>query len=116
MKRKITALTLVAVLLALCVPVGAQQPKKVPRIGYLAQLDPATESTRAEAVRQALRERGYIEGQNIATEYRYAEGKTDRASQLVTELVRLKVDLIVVSGGGNWLRGPRMQPRRFPSL
>ena len=53
----------------------AQQPKKVPRIGYLSPNDPASESARAEAIRLALRERGYIEGQNIAIEYRYAEGK-----------------------------------------
>ena len=60
----------------------AQQPKRVPRIGYLASSDAASESARAEAIRLALRERGYIEGQNIAIEYRYAEGKPDRASSL----------------------------------
>jgi len=73
----------------------AQQPKKVPRIGYLSNSDPVTESARAEAVRLALRERGYIEGQNIATEYRYAEGKPDRYAELAAELARLKVDIIV---------------------
>ena len=57
----------------------AQEPKKVARIGYLSSFDPASESTRAEAIRLALRERGYIEGQNIAIEYRYAEGKLDRS-------------------------------------
>ena len=56
----------------------AQQPKKVPRIGYLSASDPATDSARSEAIRLALRELGYIEGQNIAIEYRYAEGKHDR--------------------------------------
>ncbi|HEU4340764.1 MAG TPA: hypothetical protein VFU31_04270 [Candidatus Binatia bacterium] len=60
----------------------AQQPKKVPRIGYLSSLDPARESARAEAIRLALREFGYIEGQSIATEYRYGEGKIDRALSL----------------------------------
>ena len=75
----------------------AQQPKKVPRIGYLAG-SAATESTRAEAIRVALRELGYIEGQNIAFEYRYAEGKRDRLPELAAELVRLKVDIIVVGG------------------
>ena len=61
---------------ALCLaPAEAQQPKKVPRIGYLSAADPASESTRSEAIRLALRELGYIEGQNIAIEYRYAEGK-----------------------------------------
>ena len=78
----------------------AQQPKKVSRIGYLSSIDPASDSARAEAIRLALRERGYIEGQNIATEYRYAEGKRDRLPELAAELVRLKVDIIVVAGGG----------------
>jgi ABC-type uncharacterized transport system substrate-binding protein len=77
----------------------AQQPKKVPRIGYLSPRDPATESARSEGIRQALRELGHIEGQNIAFEYRYAEGKQDRQPELATELVRFKVDIIVVSGG-----------------
>ena len=77
----------------------AQQPKKVPRIGYLSPRDPASESTRAEAIRLALRELGYIEGQNIAIEYRYAEGKHDRLPELAAELVRLKVDIIVAAGG-----------------
>ena len=75
----------------------AQQPKKVPRIGYLSPLDPATDFPRAEAIRLALRERGHIEGQNIAIEYRYAEGKRDRAAELAAELVRLKVDIIVAA-------------------
>jgi ABC-type uncharacterized transport system substrate-binding protein len=99
MNRKITVLTLCALLLALSVPAAAQQPKKVPRIGYLSNGDPATESTRSEAIQQALRELGYIEGQNIATEYRYLEGKNDRAPELLAELVHLKVDIIVAAGG-----------------
>jgi putative ABC transport system substrate-binding protein len=77
----------------------AQQPKKVPRIGYLAGSDAATESARSEGVQLALRERGYMEGENIAIEYRYAEGKIDRATELAAELVHLKVDIIVVAGG-----------------
>jgi putative tryptophan/tyrosine transport system substrate-binding protein len=76
----------------------AQQPKKVPRIGYLSPLDSASESTRAEVIRLALRELGYIEGQNIVIEYRYAEGKRDGLSELAAELVRLKVDIIVAVG------------------
>ena len=77
----------------------AQQPKKVPRIGYLLSGDPTSESTRFESIRLALRERGYIEGQNIAIEYRYSEGKSFRYPELAAELVRLKVDIIVVAGG-----------------
>jgi ABC-type uncharacterized transport system substrate-binding protein len=92
-------LLLTASILISFFPVEAQQPKRVPRIGYLASLDPATESTRSEGIRVALRERGYIEGQNIAIEYRYAERKVDRGPELATELVRLKVDVILASGG-----------------
>jgi ABC-type uncharacterized transport system substrate-binding protein len=99
MKKKVTVLTLCAFLFALCLPAEAQQPKKIPRIGYLSASDPATASTSSEGIRLALRERGYIEGQNIAIEYRYAEGKIDRFPELAVELVRLKVDVIVVAGG-----------------
>ena len=76
----------------------AQQPKKVPRIGYLSSGDPTSESPRSEGIRLALRERGYIEGQNIAIEYRYAEGKVDQFPELLAELVRLKVDIMVAGG------------------
>ena len=77
----------------------AQQPKKIWRIGYLSATDPATESARAEAIRLALRELGYIEGQNIAIEYRYGGTTSTRAQEIAAELVRLKVAVIVVSGG-----------------
>ena len=69
MRKNVIRFTLCAVLFALCLPAEAQQPKKVPRIGYLSSFDPATESARSEPFRLALRERGYIEGQNIAIEY-----------------------------------------------
>ena len=82
MTKKIIFLALCSLLLAPCCAVEAQQPKKVPRIGYLSSNDSASESTRAEAIRQALRALGYIEGQNIATEYRYAEGKRDWYAKL----------------------------------
>jgi len=82
---------IVVVLTACGAAAEAQQPKKVSRIGYLSAFDPATESTGVEAIRQALRELGYIEGQNIVIEYRYAEGKVDRAAQLAAELVRLTI-------------------------
>src|SRR5262249_23052915 len=65
----------------------------------LSNADAATDSARAGGIRLALRELGYIEGQNIAFEYRYAEGKVDRAPELAAELVRLKVDIIVVAAG-----------------
>jgi putative tryptophan/tyrosine transport system substrate-binding protein len=97
--KKTFSLLLSALLLALTIPADAQQPKKVPRIGYLSAFDAATDSARSEAIRLALRELGYIEGQNISTEYRYAEGKQDRLPELAAELVRLKIDIIVVLGG-----------------
>jgi len=92
----------------------AQQPKKVSRIGYLSALDPASDSARSEGIRLALRGVGYIEGQNIATEYRYAEGKLDRAPELLAELVRLKVDIIVVAGGDTWIRAAKNATKTIP--
>ena len=114
MKKKIAVLTLCAMLLALCSFAEAQQPKKVPRIGYLSSSDPITESTRSEGIRQALRELGYIEGQNIAIEYRYAEGKLDRFPELAAELVRLKVDIIVVAGGNTLIRAAKNATKTIP--
>jgi len=92
----------------------AQQPKKVPRIGYLSASDAATESARAEGIRLALHERGYIEGQNIAIEYRYSEGKRGRFPELAAELVRLKVDIIVVAGGDPSIRAAMNATKTIP--
>jgi putative ABC transport system substrate-binding protein len=114
MRKKITRRAFCSMLLALPVAARAQQSKKVPRIGYLSVFDPAFESTRAEGIRLALRERGYIEGQNIATEYRYAEGKQDRAPELAAELVRLKVDIIVVAGGAGPIRAAKNATKTIP--
>jgi len=75
--------------------VEAQQPAKVPRIGYLAG---SATNPRIDAFRQGLRELGYVEGKNIVIEWRYTEGKLDRLPALAAELVRLKVDVIVTSG------------------
>src|SRR5438067_104918 len=100
MKKASAPSILVAMmLLAVGVTAQAQQPKKVSRLGYLSNTDAATDSARAEGLRLALRELGYIEGQNIAIEYRYVEGRPDRESGLAAELVRLKVDIIVVPSG-----------------
>jgi putative ABC transport system substrate-binding protein len=115
MKRAaVSSILFAGVLLALGVTAEAQQPTKVPRIGYLSNTDPATESTRSEAIRLVLRERGYIEGQNIATEYRYAEGKPDRQSELAAELVRLKVDIIVVAGGDSVIQAAKNATKTIP--
>jgi putative ABC transport system substrate-binding protein len=101
-KAGLSSILIAVVLLALGVTAEAQQPRKAPRIGFLSAVDAARESTRFELFRLALRELGYIEGQNIAIEYRDAEGKQDRAPELAAELVRLKVDIIVVSAGDIW--------------
>ena len=115
-KRKLGSFALCVMLLALCVSAHAQQPKKVSRIGYLASGDPASDSARseAEAIRVALRERGYVEGQNIATEYRYTEGKQDRLAELAAELVSLKVDVIVVAGGVRPVRAAKNATKTIP--
>ena len=76
----------------------AQQPNKIPRLGYLAASTPSANSTRVDAFRQGLRELGYVEGKNIVIEFRFAEGKLDRVPALAAELVRLKVDVIVTAG------------------
>ncbi len=96
--------------------VGGQEPKKVPRIGYLSSSDSATESARAEEIRLALRELGFIEGQNIAIEYRYVRGRgnENRRLQLASELVRLKVGIIVVAGGGPVIRAAMNATKTIP--
>jgi putative ABC transport system substrate-binding protein len=76
----------------------AQQPKKVPRIGFLFNTPPSANVARIEAFRQGLRELGYVEGKNIVIEWRHAEGKLDRLRELAAELVRLKVDIMVTAG------------------
>src|SRR5512132_2999658 len=115
MSRKIFCAALCVLLFALCFSAKAQQPKKVPLIGYIGSQDSATESSdRAEGIRLALRERGYIEGQNIATEYREGPGKVDRAPELAAELVRLKVDIIVVAGGTGSVQAAKNATRTIP--
>ena len=98
MRTKTIGFALCTMLFAFSFPAGAQQPTKFPRIGYLSAVSPSTISARIEAFKQGLRELGYVEGTNIAIEWRYAEGKVHRLSELAAELVRLRVD-IIVSGG-----------------
>src|SRR6059036_2469464 len=104
MKKASAPSILVAMmLLAVGVTAQAQQPKKVPRIGFLIGSSPAAIAARIEAFRQGLRDLGYVEGKNIVIEWRYAEGKLDRLPALAAELVRLKVD-VIVSGGSTATR------------
>jgi putative tryptophan/tyrosine transport system substrate-binding protein len=112
----VVGMTLSAMLFSLCYSASAQQPKKVFRIGYLSNSDPVTESARAEAIRLALRDRGYIEGQNTATEYRYAGGKPDRYPELAAELVRLKLDIMVVPGGVAPIRAAKNATKTIPII
>ena len=115
MKKGVLPLLLIAVIvLSVALKAEAQQSKKLFRIGYLSNSDRATDSTRAEAIRLALGERGYIEGQNIAMEYRYAEGKLDRVPELAAELVRLKVNIIVAAGGAIPIRAAKNATKTIP--
>jgi putative tryptophan/tyrosine transport system substrate-binding protein len=114
MNHKVILFLLAASVLICFHPAAAQQPKKVYRIGYLAGIERATDSPRSEAIRLALRELGYIEGQNIAIEYRYAEGKLDWLPELAAELLRLKVDIIVVAGGAATVRAAKNATKTIP--
>ena len=100
MKRKITVLTLSAMLFALYGSVDAQQPGKIARIGFLDASTASGMAVLVEAFQQELTKLGWIEGKNITIEYRFAEQKPERLPELAAELLRLKVDLIVVTGGG----------------
>ena len=95
-EKKVNSIALGVFLCALCLSANAQQPKKVPRIGYLSPSgNPNTPGPQIEAFRRGLRDLGYIEGENILVEYRYAEGE-DRFVSLVSELVQLEVDVLVL--------------------
>jgi putative tryptophan/tyrosine transport system substrate-binding protein len=98
MHHKVILFLLAASVLICLHPADAQQPARVPRIGYLSVSSPSAMSTRTEAFRQGLRALGYVEGKNIVIEWRSAEGKRDRLPSLAAELVRLKVDVIVTAG------------------
>src|SRR6266571_648921 len=94
--KAILCLALCAMLFALCSSAQAQQTAKIPRIGYVSGTGSASDpGPNVEAFRQGLRDLGYVEGKNILVEYRYIEGKRDRISGLVAELVQLKVDVFV---------------------
>src|SRR3989337_183149 len=100
MSKKILIWLMVAIFVTTVSPAGAQQPTKIPRIGWLDGPSLAANSARIEAFRQGLRELGYVEGKTIVIEWRSADGKLDRLPALAAELVRLKVDIIVSAGRG----------------
>src|SRR5215510_10296018 len=117
MRRRLRKAALASILFAgamLAVAVAeAQQPKKVPKIGYLTGASPSFEAHRIEGFRQGLRDLSYIEGENILVEYRYAEGNLDRIPGLVGELVQLKVD-VLVSGNFQAIRTAKQASKTIP--
>ena len=116
MKRKITVLTLCAMLLALCVSAKAQQPGKIPRIGYVSVSGNVDNpGPLVEAFRQGLRDLGYVEGKNILVEYRYPAEDADRVPGFVAELVQLKVDILVSSSTGA-LRTAKQATKTIPII
>ena len=99
MKKAVVSSILIAVVLTVVVIAEAQQAGKIFRIGFLDNSTASGSAVRLEAFRQELSKLGWIEGKNITIEYRFAEQKLERLPELAGDLVRLKVDLIVVSGG-----------------
>ena len=95
MKKNIAVFALSAVLLVLCSSASAQQPGKIPRIGYLGAFTPSASGPLLEAFRRGLSDLGYVEGRNIFIDYRWAEGNPDRLPALIGELINLRVDVIV---------------------
>jgi putative ABC transport system substrate-binding protein len=116
--EKNTLLSIVVVVMHLAVGViaHAQQPKKVPRIGYLASADPNSNSASVAAIAIALRELGYVEGQNIVIEYRSSGARVDRLPELAAELVRLKVGIILVLGGAPPIRAAKNATKTIPII
>ena len=115
MDRKVICLALGTVLCALSSSADAQQPKQLPRVGYLASGSRSSELSHIEAFNEGLRERGYTEGQNIIIDYSFAEGKLDRLPALAADLVRSKVD-VIVTGGGPTTRAAKDATKSIPTV
>ena len=98
MGKRIFRLALGVLLLAFSFPARAQQPERIPRIGYLGNSSAVLERDFVDAFRQGLRDLGYAEGHNILIEFRWAEGKYDRFPEFAAELVRLKADVLLTAG------------------
>ena len=95
MSREVPWFLLCTLLFALGAPAEAQQPKKVPRVGYLAAVSATADAPRLEAFRQGLRDLGYVEGQNVIIDYRHEDRDFERLPDLAGELVRLNIDVLV---------------------
>ena len=113
MDRKIHIWLVAIILLATVPTAGAQQQPKIPRIGFLASFG-AGPDPRSEALRQGLRDLGYAEGKNITIEYRYAAGDSDRLIEFAAEFVRLKVDVIILSGSTIAVRAAKDLTKTIP--
>ena len=113
MQKRIVGVALGALLAALNLSVEAQEPKKIPRIGVLNATSAASLASRMELFRQGLRGLGYIDGQNIVIEYRYADGKLNQLPDLAAELVRLNV-AVIVAGGGQSVRAAKNATNVIP--
>jgi putative ABC transport system substrate-binding protein len=116
MKYKVILFLLAASILICFHLAEAQQPNKVFRIGYLTTLPTTLDSNRRQEIRRALQELGYVEGQNISTVYRSGEGDTARLPGLAAELVKLKVDVIVVAGGLGPIRAAADATKTIPII
>jgi putative ABC transport system substrate-binding protein len=114
MDRRRFVLTSLASALGTSVGAEAQHGVKVARIGYLSPLPPAADAARREAFQEGLERLGYREGQNIAIEYRWAEGRLDRQDDLAADLVRLKVDVLVAAGGNHTVRAAKKSTVSIP--
>jgi putative ABC transport system substrate-binding protein len=99
---------------AIVQPAEAQQAMKIPVVGYLSSQTPASESSRSTAIRRALREMGYVDGQNIAIEFRYGHGQLNRAAKHVADLVRLNIAILLVAGGEGWVRAAQNATNTTP--
>jgi len=114
MRKDIIGVALSAMLFALCFSADAQQPTKIPRVGFLSGSgDLNTPGLQIEAFRRGLRDLGYIEGKNILVEYRYVERKLDRIPSLVGELMQLKVD-VFISGNLLAIRAAKQATKTIP--
>jgi putative ABC transport system substrate-binding protein len=113
MSGKIFIWLLATVLLTTAPPAEAQQPKKIPRVGYLDGASLSAVAARIEAFRHGLRELGYIDGKNILIEWKSAEGNVERLPTLAAELVRLKV-AVIVTGGATGTRTAKQATTTIP--